>query len=102
MSHIPVEDLSSPRSPDRYPPGAGEKLYSDCLALFSAISQRKSLLRTRNVDEEVFEEGLATLYLWGEGFSNGKLDVILATSPDLCATILKFLAAVGDVLANSE
>jgi hypothetical protein len=37
------------------------------------------------------EEALGSLYLWGENFGNGKLDLVLRKSEDLNEIILEFL-----------
>jgi hypothetical protein len=87
--------------PGTHPADIGKQLYSDCLALFSALSQRQAS-RLSQRDNESFTEELGKFFLWGEGFRNGKLDMILTTSPYLRVTVLRFLASVGDILTNSK
>ena len=84
-----------------FPPRIGEKLYSDCVALFSAVChEHTSELCQSNGGS--LKEALGRLYLWGEGFRDGQLDVILATSPYLRVNVLKLLAKVGGLLSTSK
>src|SRR5436190_3123981 len=82
-------------------PGLGEKLFSDCLGLFSALSQQQSMV-ARKTDKELFYEELGRFYLWGEGFQDGKLDVILSSAPYLRTAVLKHMVTIGSLLLNSE
>jgi hypothetical protein len=88
-------------SPAIHSADIGEQLYLDCLALFSALSHHQAS-RLSQRDDESFNEELGKFFLWGEGFRNGKLDVILATSPYLRGTVLRFLMSIGDILTNGK
>jgi hypothetical protein len=91
----------TPSSQGMNSPNIGEKLYSDCVALFSALSHHQASVLYQS-DDAPFKEELGRFYLWGEGFRDGRLDVILATSPYLRVTILRFLVNVGDILTTSK
>jgi hypothetical protein len=88
-------------SQENFPPGIGEKLYSDCVALFSALCHEPASELCQSNDGSS-KEALGRLYLWGEGFRDGQLDMILATSPYLRVTVLKLLAKVGGLLSTSK
>jgi hypothetical protein len=80
--------------------GIGERLYSTCLTLFSALSRETLALRDP-YDSDEFNEELRRFYLWGEGFQGSKLDVLLGAFPDVGDSILRHLINVGTLLYDN-
>jgi hypothetical protein len=81
-------------------PGLGPKLYSCCLNLLSHILKEGSI--TNRAKHDILNEEMAKFYLWGEGFRDGKLDIILDSSRYLRVSILKNLVAIGEALIEGE
>ena len=50
----------------------------------------------------LLREQAGRLYLWGEGFGDGKLDAILKQSSSLEVTVIRFLAIVGRKLLDCK
>jgi hypothetical protein len=72
------------------------QLYGGCLNLFAY------LCRSHEEDKNaMLREELMRLYLWGEGFSDGRLDKSLKCSDELRRTVLELLCSIGRWLIRS-
>ena len=91
--------MSDAGTEDGFKFGIGERLYSSCLILFSALSREMLALRDPN-DSDKFNEELGRFYLWGEGFRGSKLDVLLGAFPDVGDPTLRHLISVGKLLCD--
>lgn len=83
-------------------PDLAETLYTKCLDLFTIVSKEPELSKFSQNDVEKLREQVAKLYLWGEGFQDGKLNLILKSSPSLRVTIVKFLVELAKALLNRK
>ena len=77
-----------------------ETLYLDVLALFTALVDSAGG-GNRQSNESLTEE-LGRLFLWGESFRGGKLDMIAESYPDLRLSIRKLLVSLSKALITSE
>lgn len=77
-----------------------EDLYVDALTLFTVLVD--SSWRVNHRVNEIFGDELGRLFLWGEGFRDGKLDLILESYPDLRSSIVRFLIALSKSLIKSK
>lgn len=78
-------------------------LYESCLNLFKELSKESSRLSAfSSTERRHLEESLGRLFLWGDGFGEGRLDRLLGQSIDLRDTILRFIAGIGRILTGSE
>ncbi|KAI9810424.1 MAG: hypothetical protein M1832_001351, partial [Thelocarpon impressellum] len=82
--------------------GFAETLYQACLELFAQL-WREILATPRwpaDRPKDVLKQSLGRLYLWGEGFEQGRLDKCLEHSDDLRDDVLDLLTEIGTALAN--
>ena len=82
--------------------GLTEILYIDCLDLFTMLSNKPELSILPPASRRLLQEQAGRLYLWGEGFLNGKLDIIWKSSSSLHITVTKFLATIARILINRK
>ena len=93
-------------SPDSSADGkvnAAASLYKDCLAYFTTLSLSQSdYISSDQKERKFFKRELGRLFLWGEDFQDGKLQIILRHSTDLINTVLRLLVALGRALVKSK
>jgi hypothetical protein len=79
------------------------RLWELCLSLFTTL--RPLIIDgTPNIDASTiayWKNLLGTLFVWGDGFRNGQLDLVLQDSDDLQNTILADLGAIAVILKTS-
>ena len=79
------------------------RLWELCLSLFTAL--RPLIIDgTPNTDASSISQWkdlLGTLFVWGDGFRNGQLDLVLQDSDDLQNTTLADLGAIAVILKTS-
>ena len=80
---------------------AAATLYGECLEYFTTLSQSDLMSFGQN-ERKLFKRDLGRLFLWGEDFQDGKLEVILRHSTDLNSTVLRLLVALGRALVKSN
>lgn len=90
----------SPKPQDPDNDGVAEDLYANIIALFTKLIH-PSWRGDHKLDESLAEQ-LGRLFLWGEDFRDGKLDMILESYADLRLSIVKALIALGKALINSK
>jgi hypothetical protein len=79
------------------------RLWELCLSLFTTL---RPLIIDGTPDIDAFatvywKDILGTLFVWGDGFRNGQLDLVLQDSDDLQNTILADLGAIAIILKTS-
>lgn len=80
---------------------AAASLFKDSLAYFTILSQ-SDLISSDEKERRFFKRELGRLFLWGEDFQDGKLQIILRHSTDLNNTVLRLLVALGKALVESN
>jgi hypothetical protein len=95
---LPIATCSDPATD-----GITWRLWELCLSLFTTF--RPLIIdSTPNIDASAiahWKDLLGTLFVWGDGFRNGQLDLILQDSDDLQITTLADLSAIASILNNS-
>ena len=79
--------------------GLAARLYSSCLAALRDLSPPEPAKATQSVS--VHEE-LTKLYLWGQGFARGELDMALEYSEDTRHMVLDALGNIGRLLLRGK
>jgi hypothetical protein len=89
---------------DRNAAGFAWNLYDHILQLFSKFVPlaSKSPPVVSKKDTRSLKESLGRLYLWGDGFGDGRLEFILEESDDLKETIVTLLIVIGKILISSK
>lgn len=84
------------------PPSVGFAwtLYEQTLKLFAILRPLVpgSKLVASRQHNRILKDGLGKLFLWGDGFRDGRLETVLEESDDLKASIVSGLVAIGSVL----
>ena len=80
--------------------GVAEGLYVNTLALLTILVDHSRKVKSKS--EESLGKELGRLFLWGEGFRNGKLDMILKSYPDLRLSILRSLTTLSRFILRGE
>ena len=78
-------------------------LYNHVLELFAKllpIAARSSSLSQKDIKS--LRAALGSLYLWGDTFENGKLELVLEESEDLKESILCSLVDLGRILVERK
>jgi hypothetical protein len=70
--------------------------------LFAILLRKPELSNLLPADRSRLQEQAGKLYLWGEGFLNGKLAIILKSSSNLHITVTRFLATIARTLTNRK
>lgn len=73
------------------------KLLSTLVPVILARSSRLSRKSARSL-----KESLGNLFLWGDGFRNGLLEIILEQSDDLRRSVISLLVSVGTILITGR
>ncbi|KAL3419989.1 transglutaminase-like superfamily protein [Phlyctema vagabunda] len=73
-------------------------LYTNCLGLFYSILRQPEIAELPENDKNQFKEQADRFRFWGDGFGDGKLDVIVQKSSSIGITVLKFLVAMAGFL----
>jgi hypothetical protein len=84
--------------------GFAWSLYDHIFKLFSKILPLAPNFSPHISKREVkaLKESLGNLLLWGDGFRDGKLEMVLEESDELKETVIESLVAAGSVLISSE
>jgi hypothetical protein len=53
-------------------------------------------------DVKALKQSLGNLFLWGDGFRDGSLEIVLEESDDLKETLVSSLVQIGRLLISSE
>lgn len=84
--------------------GFAWNLYDHVLKLFSALVplavQPSSGLPRK--DTRSLKESLGNLFLWGDGFRDGRLESVLEESDDLKESVVALLITLGEILISSK
>lgn len=75
-------------------------LYESILVFFSRLVSYTQSSKDRTAWTKALKADVGSLYLWGECYEGGQLDIILADSDDLRHTIIELLATLGLELHN--
>jgi hypothetical protein len=81
--------------------GFAWSLYDHILKLFSILVSVNSS-KVSKKDARSLKELLGKLFLWGDGFRDGRLETILRESDDLNETVVGELTRIGNVLISSK
>jgi hypothetical protein len=85
--------------------GFAWSLYHHTLELFShlyPLALPLSVPGRKRQHEKSFKKSLGRLFLWGDGFRDGKLESVLDHSDSLRETIIESLCAIGKILLHSK
>ena len=84
--------------------GFAWNLYDHIFRLFLAIAPLASYFSPEISKRELksLKESLGNLFLWGDGFCDGRLEVVLEESDDLKESVVNSLIAAGTILTSSK
>jgi hypothetical protein len=68
--------------------------------LIPIISRDLPIISRRNIKS--LKQSLGNLFLWGDGFRDGRLENVLEESSDLKETLVASLVGIGRLLISSE
>jgi hypothetical protein len=99
-----IKKLGVSSGDDRNSTGSTWNLYDHILQLFSTLVPlaSKSPPVVSKKDTRSLKESLGRLYLWGDGFGDGRLEFILEESDDLKETVVTLLIVIGKILISSK
>ena len=97
-ARLTSQPSSEPKNPNN--DSIAEYLYAAIIDLFTMLVD-PSWRVSHELDENLAEQ-LGRLFLWGENFRDGKLDMILGSYADLRLSIVKSLVALGKALIKSK
>jgi hypothetical protein len=98
--HRSVGDLGN----DRPAIGLSWNLYDHVFRLFSMLLSlgHRTPVRLTDTDSRSLKESLGNLLLWGDGFRDGKLELVLEESDDLEKSAIALLLSMGRILISGE
>lgn len=76
--------------------------HEECINMITKLLPLISTNPILRGQQEVLREDVGRLFLWGESFRNGKLDMVLSQSEELRDTVLEFITAIGLLVTESE
>lgn len=76
--------------------------HEECINLITNLLPLISHRPTLRIQNEVLKEDVRRLFLWGESFRNGKLEMVLSQSEELKDIVLEFITAIGLLLTDSK
>jgi hypothetical protein len=82
--------------------GLASQLYSLCRSTLRDLCVKKECIPTRSAQSVLLQEELTKLYLWGESFGPGELDIALEYSDDTRYSVLDTLGDVGRLLLRGK
>jgi hypothetical protein len=84
--------------------GFAWNLYDLDLKLFTRIIPivSRDIPTISRKDVKVLKQSLGNLFLWGDGFRDGRLESVLEESDDLKETLVFSLVEIGRLLVSSE
>ena len=71
------------------------RLYHCCVASFRDFCQFRERQNDTVILKSNLRDELARLYMWGEYFKDGELDIALALSEELASKVISILSAIG-------
>lgn len=71
------------------------RFYHCCVAKFRDFCQYRERQTNAEASKSNLWDELARLYMWGEYFKDGELDVALAPSEALASKVISLLSAIG-------
>jgi len=94
--------FSGRHSPDLIASGFTWQFFENCLSLLRKLirASRESSKFINKKETNLLNECLIDLFLWGEGFSGGRLDKCIERSDSLKSAILGFIGAIAKVVVN--
>lgn len=83
--------------------GFAWRLYDNTFKLFSKVLPVavKSSSHVSKRDLKASKNSLGNLFVWGEGYGDGKLELVLEESDELKETVIESLAAAERILISS-
>jgi hypothetical protein len=85
----------------RPPVPAFQKTAPSIRSASDAVTRLWEDSRAALVQSTMIGEELGRLYLWGQGFNDGDLEIILRQSKELEDTVLESLSSIGETLIKS-
>lgn len=100
IQRTPAEDVGEENAGPNI--GFAWNLYQQTLNLFAKLLPLIPGGNNRRQPKIVLKETLGKFFLWGDGFSDGRLEAVLEESEDLKASIISELAAIGRILISGK
>lgn len=82
--------------------GLASQLYHSCQCVLRDLCVERQVTRFEGLQRLLLREELAKLYLWGQSFGPGELDVALDHSDDARYITLDALGCIGQSLLHGE